>query len=323
MQQGRSSWMIKPKSFIKLVGADYELMRNAGGSVLFKFYISSFVICLIVLVAFFSVRYAVELLFHIRAMEIFLSLFLSLLFLLMYVFLINTFTKDVRHRNVFNASNAVRVSFVVFMGFMLSKPLEIYVYENKLDNDVALYEQKLGEEHSSKIHRLFDSDVSVLRQQLNKYGALNTGNAFALDIRAVNKRIDSINTKQQKLIQTSWEKIRNGAYFIYRIKMVTHQYPLSWLICLAVILLFILPGFIIYSISKDETYFKMKKELETKIIRIAYGDFTFKYRWLFRGKYGLDVEFYSKYEDPPFNTKLKKEGTYQSSNDFHNKYGVK
>jgi hypothetical protein len=322
MSERKSSWLIKPKSFIKLLGADYELMRKAGGTVLFKFYVSSFVICLIALVSFFSVRYAIELLFHVTVVEVFLSLFLSLLFLLMYVFLINTFTKDVQHRSVFNVSNIVRISFVVFMGFILSKPLEIYVFKDKLNKDVTIYKQRLNEEHNQKISNLFGKDISSLEEQMKRYTVLNKDNSFALEIQRINNKIDSINQKKQNLIDASGEKIGKGDYFIYRIKRAAYAYPLSWVLCLGIILLFVLPGFIVYSISKEEVYFKMKKDLETRIIRIAYSNFTKKYSSLFKDKYKLDVEFYSKYEDPPFNKELIKEKSYQSSKEFHTKYGI-
>ena len=87
-------WMVSPKNFIGLIGAEYELMHQSGESVLKKFYFAAILILSIMIISFLSIFYAVELLTHIVLVEIILSTFLSILFALIYIFLINTFSKE-------------------------------------------------------------------------------------------------------------------------------------------------------------------------------------------------------------------------------------
>ncbi|RFM26559.1 hypothetical protein [Deminuibacter soli] len=77
MSQHNRSWMFSPESFVRLLGAEYSLMRSAG--VLQRFYISSLLIVAIMLLTWLSVRYAIDLLFHAIIIEIALAIFFCLL----------------------------------------------------------------------------------------------------------------------------------------------------------------------------------------------------------------------------------------------------
>jgi hypothetical protein len=318
----KSSWMVKPKSFIRLLGADYNLMRQSGNAVLFKFYTSSFIICLIALLSFFSVRYAIELMFHDSFVEILLSTFLSALFLLMYIFLINTFTKNVQHKTILSISNITRTGFVIFMGFILSKPLEVYLFKNQLEKDVIAHKEKLAKEHEVQIKSIYAGTLLNLNNQKRDLQSLNDRQSFNQEIEAVDLRINSLQDEETNLIDASKSRIDQGTFFVFQIKKVSSSYPLSWLFCLGFVLIFLLPGFIIYSISKENTYFKLKHDFDKKLITIGWLDFTRKYTQLFKNKYELAIEFYTKFEDPPFNTKLNETPPHKNATDFHIKYGV-
>lgn len=310
------SWMIKPKGFIKLVGGEYDLMQKAGGTVLFKFYLSSIIILLVAVISFASIAYAIELLFHVVLVEILLSTFLSALFVLLFIFIVNTFTKDARQRKLLNASNITRLGFVMFIGFIISKPVEAFLYRDRIEADIEDHKRELIKEHALKIDQLFDHDLTRLRAEKIKYEGLG----LTVEIPKIDAQITLIGQKKQDLAGTSAFRIEQGAYFIYRIKVIAGKYPGAWLISLVVVALFLLPVYLIYSISSDEEYFKRKHAQEKKIVERAYHAFTQKYAEIFQSVYDVKLEFYSRYEDPPFNTTLKKPPVCQSANDFHNRY---
>lgn len=315
-RKDKFSWMVKPKGFIKLLGGEYDLMQKAGGTVLFKFYLSSVIILFIAVVSFLSIVYAIDLLFHMIIVEILLSTFLSLLFLLLFIFIVNTFTKDARQRKLLNLSNVTRLGFVMFIGFIISKPIEVLFYRNIIETDIEQHKAQLAKDHALKIDQLFAHDLLKLNIEKAKY--INLG--LYGDTLQIDHQIVLIDEKKKELAATSVFRIQQGAYFIYRIKVISGKYPGSWLISLAVIVLFLLPVFLIYSISADEEYFKRKNEQEKKIVERAYNAFTQKYAEIFLNTYGLELEFYSKYEDPPFNTLLKKATATRSVIDFHERY---
>jgi hypothetical protein len=314
------SWMVKPKGFIKLVGGEYDLMQKAGGTVLFKFYSSSVIILLIAGISFVSIAYAIELLFHAVIVEIMLSLFLSSLFVLLFIFIVNTFTKDARQRRLFNISNITRLGFVMFIGFIISKPIEAFLYRDVIEADIKNHKAELIKGHGLKINQLFSHDLGKLANEKSKYTALNISGGFDADISQIDQQVTLIDQKKKGLATASAFRIEQGAYFIYRIKVISGKYPGAWMISLAIVLLFLAPVFLIYSISSEEEYFKRKNAQEKKIVERAYKAFTQKYADIFLAKYGLKLEFYSKYEDPPFNTLLKKPPPCKSANDFHERY---
>lgn len=322
MKQAKGfSWMIRPRGFVKLLGGEYDLMQRAGGRVLLKFYASSISILLIAVLTFLSTRYAVELLFHIVAVEIGLSFFLSGLFVLMYIFIINTFSKEIRKSDMFGMSNITRVGFVIFMGFILSKPIEAYFYKAKLDDHIVGYRKQLNLEHAGKINQLFDVDIDKMLKQKKHYEQLYVHDGFSNEIAKLSQSINLLDQKKQKLISSSESRIDNAEYFIYRVKTVSGTYPLSWLVCLVIILFFLLPGYLIYSISTDDEYYRMKNEQEKRLVGNAYTAFTEKYTTLFK-KHDMELDFYSKYEDPPFNTILKKDPAAKPASDFYNRFGI-
>jgi uncharacterized membrane protein len=319
-KQTKFSWMVKPKGFIKLLGGEYGLMQKAEGTVLFKFYLSSVIILLIAGISFVSIVYAIELLFHIVIVEILLSTFLSSLFVLLFVFIVNTFTKDAKQRKLLNLSNVTRLGFVMFIGFIISKPIEAFLYRHAIEADIENHKEQLIKDHSFKIDQLFAHDLAKLANEKSKYDGLNRSGGFDADISQIDKQFALINQKKKDLAATSAFRIEQGAYFIYRIKVISGKYPGAWIISLIIVLLFLAPVFLIYSISSDEEYFKRKNAQEKKMVERAYKAFTQKYSEIFLAGYDLKLEFYSKYEDPPFNTLLKKLPVCKSANDFHERY---
>jgi uncharacterized membrane protein len=315
-RQNKFSWMVKPKGFIKLLGGEYDLMQKAGGTVLFKFYLSSVIILFIAFVSFVSIVYAIELLFHAIIVEVLLSTFLSLLFLLLFIFIVNTFTKDARQRKLLNLSNITRLGFVMFIGFIISKPIEAFLYRHTIETDIEQHKTQLIKEHTLKIDQLFAQDLLKLKMEKAK----STSLGLYGDTLQISRQVALIDQKKKELAATSIFRIEHGAYFIYRIKVISGKYPGSWLISLVVVTLFLLPVFLIYSISADEEYFKRKNEQEKKMVERAYKAFTQKYAEIFLNTYGLKLEFYSKYEDPPFNTSPKKTPVSRSATDFHERY---
>src|SRR4051812_39867934 len=81
------------KKLVSLLGADFDIMNRAGTGVQTKFYFSAIIIISIFVTSCFSIGYAVDLLFHSLIIEIALSLFLSSLFVCIYIFLLHTFAK--------------------------------------------------------------------------------------------------------------------------------------------------------------------------------------------------------------------------------------
>jgi hypothetical protein len=299
----QSSWMLAPKSFVSLLGAEYHLMRDAG--VLKRFYISALLIVIIIILTAISFYYALDLLFHSISVQILLAIFFCLLFLCIYIFLLNTFAKENQSKKtIFNLSNIIRTGFVAFMGFLLAQPVIILQYKDALIPIVENYKQELLIKHISKIDELTNKEVTKLLKKQHYYTdqkALFNTSAYDKELVSIANQLNIIENKTAALHRSAQQTIGRNSFFLFRVQTVHRKHPISWLFTLLVVLLFLLPGYLVYTISSQHIYYILKKAGERELITEAHGAFTDRYKTLFNE----DLAIFSRYEDPPFNTVRK------------------
>jgi hypothetical protein len=317
-KNSQPSWMISPNNFVSLLGAEYHLVRDTG--VLKRFYISALLIVIILLLTWAGIYYALDLLFHSLTVEITLTIFFCLLFFCIYIFLLNTFAKENRgQKGIFNISNIIRMGFVSFMGFLIAQPLVILLYASTLSPSVKNYKQKILNEHTIKIDGLMRDDLAdLVNEQLfysvqkKRFGT----SAYDIELVKIANRIAILQQKTIILKQTAQQTIEHSSFFLFRVEKVNREHSMSWFLTLLIILLFLMPGYLIYSISSQHEYYISKKAREKELVTVAYGQFTMRYKTMFHGK----VAIFSRYEDPPFNKIRKQAPVSASITDFLQKY---
>lgn len=332
MATKRFSWYISRKSLIELIGAEYHVLRSSGSTALPKFYIAGLAIVVILLLSIGSIFYAMELLFHMVHVELLLSSFIAALFIFIYIFLLNTFSKrrptdkemapaQKRWRGI-NLTDIVRTGFVAFMAFLISKPLEVYIFRHSLEKEVQKHRGSLLSGYKARIDSLNAPEIGKISRSLAFYEKQYAAYPTPIIEEQTNKlknelaRIQSI---QQNNFYQAQSRIDKSDFLLFRIQKVSRK-PASWLICLLVTVLFLLPGFLVYSISTDDAYYKNKQARERKLVNIEYKAFERWYTEIFKEYYLLDRSFYTVYNDPPFNTERKKPPVGGSQADFLNKF---
>ncbi|WP_300603882.1 DUF4407 domain-containing protein [Niabella sp.] len=307
-----------PKSFVKLLGAEYGLMRNTG--ILKRFYISALLILAILLLTCISVFYAIELLFHSVAVELTLALFFSLLFICIYIFLLNTFSKeDRKHKKRWSFSDSIRIGFIAFIGFLMAQPLTILLFASTLSADVNDYKEQLLKAHAVRISGLAAKETETLEARYRYYNQQKHQSGTTIhdgQIARIDRTLQATHSKMLALEQTAARTIAANSFFLYRIKKVSGSYPLSWLLVIAIVALFTLPALFIYTISSEEHYYQQKKALERKMITEAHHSFMMHYLQLFNHS----VTVFSRYTDPPFNTIRKAPPVSGTTDEFIQQY---
>ncbi|MBO9592520.1 MAG: DUF4407 domain-containing protein [Niabella sp.] len=306
------------RSFVKLLGGEYDLMRSTG--ILKRFYAATLLIIAILLLTCISIFYAIELLFHSIAVETTLAVFFSLLFICIYIFLLNTFSKEDRKRKKkLNFSDIIRIGFIAFMGFLIAQPLIILVYAASLSADVAHYKQQLLNTHTTRIAGLTEKETGKLAARHHHYNRQKQQSGTTIyddQMARIDRTLQAMEIKTQALESAAARTIAANSFFLYRIKRVNGSYPLSGLLVLIIVTLFMLPALLIYTISGEHHYYRQKKALERKLISDAYHAFTMHYKKL----WDQSVTIFSRYIDPPFNTIRKKPPVSGNTNDFIQKY---
>ena len=333
MEKGtRYNWLISPASFIRFIGVEYELLKRSGSKALFKFYLASLLILFILGISIFSIFYAMELLFHMIHVEIILSLFFSGLFVFIYVYLLHTFSKESgegekgkdwkRKLASIGLSEWIRTLFVVFMGFIIAQPIAAFVLRGKVEHRTQEYRQKLIQNYSQKLDFLYSRDQRLIKAELEHL----TNDFSDFENGQIKDRIIFLQGEQAKLASRQSASLNNASslvkrtdFLFYRIKEISRM-PVTWGITLMVIFLFLLPGMLVYFISHDDVYYRLKRKSEEDIILGSYSEFLEVYSTIMFYQCGRPIRFYSAFADPPFNTIPLRGPDYRPEEDFFKRF---
>jgi hypothetical protein len=94
-------------------------------------------------------------------------------------------------------------------------------------------------------------------------------------------------------------------FYTEKIRLIQRHYPLSWLVTMFVVLLFIAPIGLKYQIRNNSSFYTVKKEFEEHFVRSAYAQFKDRYATIFAERFGVATAWYESCLDPPFNTRKK------------------
>jgi len=324
-KRDKNHWLLFPEFFIRLTGAEYLWLRQAGMNALMRFYIAGVSIFLIFGISLFGIWYAIDMLFDSLLIDVFLSIIFAFLFSIIYIFLLQTFTKQnlAQGKSKFNLSNILRLGFIIFISFLVSRTIEIYIWRQELGKEIKPYKAKMLDDYARKISALFQPDIQKIETGRNYYLIQSKRfltESYNNEIDALSRQKEGLVAKEIALLNIARTQIENSPFFIHRIKMVNRIHIYSWLFCIAIIAFFLFPGYLIYSISCSNEYFRIKKTYETDKIHEEHGLFLRRFHSLFLVLYREPVEHYTVYEDPPFNTMRKFGPKFEPNSDFLKRY---
>jgi hypothetical protein len=310
------------RSIVSLIGIDYPILEESEHDNLFKFYIAGFLVLGILVISFWSVFYAFDLMFDMWHAEILLSSFFSLMFFTIYIFLIQTFSKEVfpttYKLKFFNLSNLSRIGFVLMIGFLIAQPIKIFMIKEQLDRDLEIYKTQLYQKFNKINASLYYSDINKLVNEKIRYQSMPKSETIDKEIVEIDKALNKINNQINSANIKAEDNISNSNFFIKRIELGS-KYPITKAIVFLVIILFFTPILLIYSISGKSRYYALKKSKDKKLVISEYADFKSKYNLLFEEKYKLSgIQFHEPFLDAPFNTIRKPLPNYLSQDDFFN-----
>jgi hypothetical protein len=310
------------RSIVSLIGIDYPILEESGHDNIRKFYIAGALVLAILAISFCAVFYAFDLMFDMWHAEILLSSFFSLMFFIIYIFLIQTFSKEVfptTYKIKFlNLSNLSRIGFVLMIGFLIAQPIKIFVYRHQLENDISDYKGNLYQKFEKINANLYATDLNKLINSKTIYLSMPKSATLSSEIDKIDRTINDINNQISLANNKTQTNILTSNFFIKRIELAGH-YPFSPVVVILVLSLFFTPIALIYSISGKSKYYNLKKKHDKELVINNYLNFKNKYTHLFERKYELEnIPFHEPFIDPPFNTERKPFPNYLSQEDFFN-----
>ena len=290
-------------------GEDPYILSHCSKGLRRKFSLIGILVILISLISGISVAYGIEQILESMSADIIIGIYGGLFILILYLFLLHTLSRNVLP-NVDSKwsgrffSYVVRIGFLVFLGILITQPISYFTFRKPVENELIVFK-------NSEIRDLNHRLNSEYAQKLNLVkNTLTSKTQFLNEIRK-NDRLK--NAELRKFIKSQEKR----DYFIRKIIILntidSHKVevnvPLvlsSWALDFFFICLFITPVFIKNRISISSEYYKTKRKIETGVIDTHHKRFVFSYNEILKEDYPkTQVQFSSRYLDPPYNTVLK------------------
>jgi len=298
---------IKERRLLSLIGVEYALASETKFLTKGKLYATCCFIIVNALSALASMYYAFDNLFESAFIGMVLAFFFAALFFNLYVFLIQTFSKHSlayeKKKMGIRFSNITRTVFVLFIGFIVSCPLSVFILEKSIASDIEQYKQELIHTSITKNTVLHNEEIERLNDEIN-----NCNLQVELGIHDAGAKLKALQLEKQKdegnyTLENDHvdTEIKNSVFFLKEIQVALIDYKISWLFISVVVLLYAMPVFLVQSISSKNEYFIKRTNSEIALIRLNYKDFKKAYSSIFE-KFGLTKSFHEAYTDAPFNT---------------------
>lgn len=276
--------MIKRSSLHKYSGEDAVIIRKSDDAAQSDFSLIGLFVLFIFSLCFVSASLFFFRLFHNMLLAIPIGVMCGLMFTNTYLLLLYTITpslvkysKDEAAKKQLNkeyksktarSALILRVGFVVFIAILISQPIKVLMMTITNESEITGYIN----EHKNEIRREAGKSISVLKNQSAN-------------------QLESL--------------IQHSDFYVYTIRIVNSKFPVSQLITLSFIGIFILPIYWKFQLRKNSNFYNNKEQIEQQIVRDEYANFKMQYKKIFQSKYALNLDFYEPYSDPPFNAVKK------------------
>ena len=196
--------------------------------------------------------------------------------------------------------------FMLFIfAVTISKPLEVKIFDSQIspfldkfkENTIIDYERLLSSVSEDKINTILeeyekDKEFNIIIGEEHK----------TIKYEYIEKEIQSIEAEDEEKIIIFESLISKSNFFVQKIKILSSNILLSWLVTLTFIFIFYLPFLIVLVNDDFSKYFHFKNQLNKKIILSEYELFKKLQKELFFNAVERELIIQKKYRDPPFNT---------------------
>lgn len=187
------------------------------------------------------------------------------------------------------ASLALRSLFITGLAFFLSAPLATAVFKETGERIAAEYRATLR----SELESLFTAHLARIQQQRAAASA-SGDDARSLQLASEEKKFTHETDRRIAAL-------KGNRFFIKRIQELYRIDPRTWLLTVAIGVLFVLPILMKTLAVNRGDHRVLVRAYETDLIEGAFFAFRDEYHRLFK-EHALLVSWQSTYSDPPFNT---------------------
>lgn len=201
----------------------------------------------------------------------------------------------------------VKGFLIIFLSIFVSKSICTDVFENDIIDELSEYKKEILNDYIINLNDSYSNEINELVDAYNEKKVFNklVGEANSPeDSMKLQASLLKIELKKQNAIQIVNYSVNNSNFFMKKIRIVSSQ-PKHWLFTLLSIIIFLLPMYV-YNTSPYFLDYQLSILNNNKNLVLSnYDQFKTKYIELLSINSGKEIVINEKYENPPFNTKLK------------------
>lgn len=274
----------------KLAGSDAVILESSEKETQNRFTLIGCVVAFICLLCFISSYQMSSMLFENHIIVLTISFFFALLIFNLYRLLLITLAKNLLPHNSDKKSLIIslilRMIFIVFLSFIVAKPIETIIFSTHLNRKVETYKYELRQDFENQLDSFYYQRIK---------------DAKYISDAELNKTLD----EKKKAINWYKSLLKESEFLLYRVKYMTTSSPLGWALTFVVISIFLLPAWLKYRTREATYYYKEKGNIEKELILNEYDHFRQHYSSILKNITGKNISFTENYIDPPFNTVRK------------------
>jgi hypothetical protein len=235
-----------------------------------------------------------------------------------YILLLNTMSRNLlpfkTNKKSILISWVYRISFILFLAIVISKPIEVKLLEARLDQDILEYKNEQLKNYAVFVKNYYQKQDSLLLNEINRIVSLGSNNTTLITY--YNSKLIENSQLRFSMIYDMDILINKSSYFTQRLILINNNYPWCWLITLITFVIFTLPVAIKLTMDEDDEFHQAKRFIEVNLVETEYKLFKDKYISICNNKLDRKHTINEKYIDAPFNTILKEDETKYSSQDI-------
>lgn len=202
---------------------------------------------------------------------------------------------------------SVKGFLIIVLSIFISKSICTDVFESDIKRELRTYKSDILSNYKENLDLNFSHELTDLKksyQDKKEFNKLMDISNSAEDEVLFKTKLKKIEQKKQSEMDLVYKEVNSSNFFMKKIRIVSSQ-PIHWLFTIISVIIFLVPIYIYNSTSFFLNYQKSLLSNNKKLILYEYNSYKNTYINLLSSQTEQEVVVNERYEDPPFNTKLK------------------
>ncbi|MBN8676643.1 MAG: hypothetical protein J0M29_00370 [Chitinophagales bacterium] len=290
--------------FISLSGDDYTIIRKLSKRTQIRFLLIGILVSAITLTSLFSWFVMLSNLIELSFFVFLLALFISWMITNIYLLTLYTLSKRVlpcKGKGGSSVASTVgKYLFLAMLGLIVATSFSVLIFQKDIDVHLEQYRTQKIRDYQQLSNQISQSDSILVSQLVLNSHDITTKTFFQ----------DYLASQRKKKIESEGRMrslVRQSPFYIQSIVILYTKYPKHWPFTILFVLVFISPAILKHYLAETNEYYTVKREIEMNIVEDEYKSFKDTYQKLFSGQKDRVIVWREIYEDPPYNTRRKKE----------------